>query len=90
MMVYDENDTIFISCPRDNAVYAFSVASRRQTDSLSITEEFDEPSGLALDNKERKLYVGNKGGVIKVFEVMGRLVEQILIDVGIRLCQEIS
>ena len=88
MMVYDENDTIFVSCPKDNAVYAFSVASRRQIDSLSITEELDEPSGLALDNKERKLYVGNKGGIIKVFEVAG--MERTLVDIGIRLWQEIS
>ena len=90
MMVYDDNDTIFVSCPNDNAVYAFSVTSGRQIDLLSITEELDEPSGLALDNKERKLYVGNNGGVIKVFDVTDRLVEQTLVDVGIRLYQKIS
>ena len=32
MMVYDENDTIFVSCPKDNATYAFSVTSGRQID----------------------------------------------------------
>ena len=85
MMVYDDNDTIFVSCPKDNAVYAFLISSGRQIDSLSITEELDEPSGLALDNKEKLLYIGNKGSVIKVFHLVN--MGQILVDLGI-VCQE--
>ena len=69
MMVYDENDTIFVSCPEENAVLAFSVASGKQIDSLSVIKELDYPSGLALDKKGSLLYVGNKGGIIKVYEV---------------------
>ena len=66
-MVYDENDVIFLSCPTDHAVYAFSVKSGKLVQSLSITEGLHEPSGLAIDNTAKLLYVGNKYGDIKIF-----------------------
>ena len=68
MMAYDENGSIFLSSPNDNAVYVFSVHNGKQIDSLSITEGLDKPSGLAIDINKRLLYVGNKGGIIKIFE----------------------
>ena len=69
-MVYDEIDTIFVSCLKDNAVYGFSIKYGRQMTSLSVTEGLDEPTGLAIDNENKLLYVGNKKGFIKVFNLL--------------------
>ena len=79
MMAYDENDTIFVSCPRKNAVFAYSVSSLKERESLSITKGLDEPSGLAIDTKKKLLYIGNKGCIIKIFD----LIETICVEIGV-------
>ena len=80
VMVYDESDTIFVSSPKDNAVYGFSVKLGKQDGAFSIKEGLDGPSGLAIDNKNKLLYVGNKKGVIKVFNFL----EILSVDIRMR------
>ena len=80
VMVYDESDTIFVSSLHDNAVYGFSVKIGKQDGALSITEGLDGPSGLTIDNKNKLLYVGNKKGVVKVFN----LLEILSVDIRMR------
>ena len=83
MMAYDDNDTIFVSCSTDNAVYGFSVESGRQKQSLSITAGLDLPTGLTINKKERLLYVGNKKGVVKIFDL--GLLDSTLVDIRIQI-----
>ena len=84
MMAYDENDTIFVSSPKNNAVYGFSAKSGKQDVALSIKEGLDGPSGLAINNEYKLLYVGNKKGVVKVFN----LARTVSSSVDIRMCKE--
>ena len=79
MMAYDENDTIFVSCPRKNAIFAYSVTSLKERESLSITKGLDEPSGLAIDTNKKLLHIANKGCVIKIFD----LIETICAEIGV-------
>ena len=60
---------MFVNSPKDNTVYGFSVKSGRQKAFLSITKGFDGPSGLAIDKKNKLLYVGNRKGVAKIFNL---------------------
>ena len=82
MMAYDENDTIFVSVLKENAVYAFSVKIGKKDVALSITEGLDGLSELAIDNKYKLLYAGNNKGVIKVFNLVK------VASVDIRMCIE--
>ena len=71
VLVYDGNDSVFVSVPSQNAIYVFSVKKCSQQCILSSSIGINCPYALALDVGRGLLYVGERKQ-IKVFQFPSR------------------
>ena len=67
-VLYLGNESLIFSQPQKNAVYLLSESGQYLSQLLS-SKEIESPYSMAMNNKHHHLYLGQKHGIVGVFEI---------------------